>query len=1071
MRKVALIVGCLVVVLVVAVAIVPRLIGINAFKPQIADAVREATGRELRIDGDIDLALLPGIELSLSDVALSNADWAQAPDMVTVASIEVKLGLLSLLGGGVAVERLVVREPAIFLEQDAQGRGSWAFEGAQTAQRAPSAGEGEAGGPVGDIRLGDVRIEGGRLSFVSAASGQEIAVEALTLTAALPNVDSALDLDGGLVLNGRDVKLDVSLETPGRAMRREPFAVAAELTSALLSAGYVGTVQPQPVPGLDGRMNLDIASVGDLAAWLGRPLDPAQPDPGPLNVAVVLDADGQVVTLQEATVAGESLDLKATGSFDGSGDVRTVVLKVESGLLDIDRYLPPPVEAAAAPMAADAEPSDERPADMLAGLSDAPLDLSVLRETDADITVSLAGIKAAGFEVGRLAFATAVKDGVLAAELSELALYGGKLTGRVDLDGTGAALQADVAFTIDRVDVGALGAALPEPPPVGGVASGDLTASAAGASPRALVESLAGRLAFDLGGLDIQNEQAAALSDLKLAVDLPGLEAPPRLEADLVYNGEAVAIAAGLAPLGEVLSGGPFDARFKLASALVTAVYEGRVQQQPVPGLDGRFDLDMGSVGKLAAWLGRPLPDGQPDPGPLTVAAAFAADGAKVALTEAKLDGKALKATASGSYDGSAAVARFEADVTVERLDVDAYLPPAQEQGAEEQGAANAGAGGNGEAVGGAQGWSEEPLDLGALHRANGAVKIATGPVTYRGLTVAKSLATLLLEGGVAKLDLRELQLAEGSIAAAATVDGSGKDAALDYSATIQGVQAKPLLTAFGGIDWLSGTMNVTTRGKASGQSQKQLVEALDGDGTIQFLDGAVEGVNIAETLRNAQNLNFGGDGGGAQKTDFSELSGSFVITDGVVDNRDFKMLAPLVRLSGAGQVPMPPQTVDYGVEAKLVASLEGQGGDDALAGLPIPIRIQGTWSDPSYDIDWQSVFQAAALDPARLATMPDSLKDAAKGFGVDLPLPDGLPGAEGLGEGLGETLKGVTGDGEAAPGGATGALDGLQKLIDPGAAEDAPPAAESEPQPEPQAQPEDLIEKPLDAVKGLFGN
>ena len=229
--------------------------------------------------------------------------------------------------------------------------------------------------------------------------------------------------------------------------------------------------------------------------------------------------------------------------------------------------------------------------------------------------------------------------------------------------------------------------------------------------------------------------------------------------------------------------------------------------------------------------------------------------------------------------------------------------------------------------------------------------------------------------------------------------------------------------------------------------------------------------MNIAETLRNAQNLNFGGDGGGAQKTDFSELSGSFVITDGVVDNRDFKMLAPLVRLSGAGQVPMPPQTVDYGVEAKLVASLEGQGGDDALAGLPIPIRIQGTWSDPSYDIDWQSVFQAAALDPARLATMPDSLKDAAKGFGVDLPLPDGLPGAEGLGEGLGETLKGVTGDGEAAPGGATGALDGLQKLIDPGAAEDAPPAAESEPQPEPQAQPEDLIEKPLDAVKGLFGN
>ena len=1414
MRKAALILGGLVVVLVIAVAVLPRVIGLNSFKPQIADAVRDATGRELRIDGDIGLAVLPGVELSLSDVALSNADWAKEPNMVTLGSVDVKLGLLSLLGGGVEVERLIIREPAVYLEQDAQGRGSWEFETAQTAEPEPAAEEGS--GRVGNISLGDVRVEGGRLSFVSAASGQEITVDALNLKAVLPNIDSALDLDGALVLNGQDVKLDVSLETPGQAMRQEAFAVAAELTSALLATGYVGTVQQQPVPGLDGRLNVDITSVGELAAWLGQPLDPAQPDPGPLNVAAVFSADGQIVTLQEATVAGDSLDLKATGSFDGSGDVRKLVLDVESGLLDIDRYLPPPAdrpaEGAAAPAEEPADARAEQPGDMLAGLSDEPLDLSILKETEADIKVSLAGIKAAGFEVGRLAFNTALKGGVLAAELSELALYGGNVTGRVDLDGAAEALKADVALNIDKVDVGALGAALPEPPPVGGVASGDLTASAAGASPRALVESLAGKLAFDLGGLDIQNEQAAALSDLKLAVDLPGLEAPPTLDADLVYNGEAVALDAGLAPLGEVLSGEPFDARFKLASALVTAAYEGRVQQQPVPGLDGRFDLDVGSVGKLAAWLGQPLedsqpdpgplkvsavftadgqkatleeatiegealqaqasgsfdgseavkkivlkvesglldidrylppptdraaedaaasgpaaapaapptaddmlaglpdepldlsalketeadiqialggikaagfevgrvalttllqggvldaklselalyggnvtgslgldgsgdalgadvaltidqvdvgalaaaaatddapvagvasgsleaqtngasvralveglkaslafdlggieidneqaaalsglklqanlpgleaapsleadlvynqqpvaidlglaplrqmlsgdpfaltakiasalvtagydgtlqqqpvpgldgrfdldvgsvgqlaawlgqplPEEQPDPGPLKIAAVFAADGAKVALTEARLDGKALKATATGSYDGSAEIARFKADVNVEQLDVDAYLPPPAE---EETAAAETGSEDSG-GTDSAGGWSEEPLDLSALHQANGDVKIATGPVTYRGLTIAKSLATLLLEGGVAKLGLQDLQLAEGSIVAAATVDGSGKDAALDYSATIQGVQAEPLLTAFGGIDWLSGTMNVTTKGKASGQSQKQLVETLNGDGNIQFLDGAIEGINIAETLRNAQNLNFGDSGGGVQKTDFSELSGSFVITNGVVDNQDFKMLAPLVRLSGAGQVPMPPQTVDYGVEAKLVASLEGQGGDDSLAGLPIPIRIEGTWADPSYDVDWESVFQEAALDPSRLANMPDNLKDAAKGFGVDLSIPGGLPGAEGLGEGLGETLQGITGGGgeagKEAPGGAaTGALEGLQKLIEPGASEEAPPAAESEPQPEPEVQPEELIEKPLDAIKGLFGD
>ena len=80
--------------------------------------------------------------------------------------------------------------------------------------------------------------------------------------------------------------------------------------------------------------------------------------------------------------------------------------------------------------------------------------------------------------------------GVLAAELSEVALYGGKVAGRAGLDGSGEALAADVALSVDRVDVGALAAAAtPGEAPVAGVASGSLEARSQGASVRALVEA------------------------------------------------------------------------------------------------------------------------------------------------------------------------------------------------------------------------------------------------------------------------------------------------------------------------------------------------------------------------------------------------------------------------------------------------------------------------------------------------------------------------------------------------------------------------------------------------------
>jgi AsmA protein len=121
-------------------------------------------------------------------------------------------------------------------------------------------------------------------------------------------------------------------------------------------------------------------------------------------------------------------------------------------------------------------------------------------------------------------------------------------------------------------------------------------------------------------------------------------------------------------------------------------------------------------------------------------------------------------------------------------------------------------------------------------------------------------------------------------------------------------------------------------------------------------------------------------------------------------------MQAPLLRLSGAGEVPMPPRQVDYAVEAKLVASLEGQGGKDALAGLPIPIRVTGNWADPQIAADWDSVFKSLAADPERLANLPTDLAEKAKDLGVALP---------DVGGEAGEILKGVTGGdkGDAAPG------------------------------------------------------
>ncbi len=112
------------------------------------------------------------------------------------------------------------------------------------------------------------------------------------------------------------------------------------------------------------------------------------------------------------------------------------------------------------------------------------------------------------------------------------------------------------------------------------------------------------------------------------------------------------------------------------------------------------------------------------------------------------------------------------------------------------------------------------------------------------------------------------------------------------------------------------------------------------------------------------------------------------MIKDGVLVNRDLKMLAPLIYLQGSGLVPLPQRAVDYTVTAKLVATLKGQGRKDVLAGLPIPINVKGPWDHVSYKVEWKRVFDDIAADPERLKHLSQKLRDASQGFGINLPVP-----------------------------------------------------------------------------------
>jgi AsmA protein len=233
MKKAALIIVALVAVIIVGAIAALALIDWNRFKPEIAEAVREATGRELRIDGDIELSILPDIEFRVTGVHLANAAGMTAPDMISVGSLTGKVKLLPLLGRQLIIESFIVSEPAVHLEVDRDGRANWAFPspGAAAGEPAKAPGERERGLPVSDLALGDVRIENGLVTYKDAVTGQAIEAGDLNLTATLASLESPLIVTGWTVVNNEQVTLDLSADSPSGLIAGPRASVEAAVAS------------------------------------------------------------------------------------------------------------------------------------------------------------------------------------------------------------------------------------------------------------------------------------------------------------------------------------------------------------------------------------------------------------------------------------------------------------------------------------------------------------------------------------------------------------------------------------------------------------------------------------------------------------------------------------------------------------------------------------------------------------------------------------------------------------------------------------------------------------------------
>ncbi|WP_439372500.1 AsmA family protein [Bradyrhizobium sp. DASA03120] len=311
---------------------------------------------------------------------------------------------------------------------------------------------------------------------------------------------------------------------------------------------------------------------------------------------------------------------------------------------------------------------------------------------------------------------------------------------------------------------------------------------------------------------------------------------------------------------------------------------------------------------------------------------------------------------------------------------------------------------------GSGQPWSSAPIDVSGLNYVDAQIRISANEAVIGDARIAPLALDAKLAGGVLKAGTANLGAYGGQVSGEVILDATTGAPSFAMHSDIVGVRALPLLQGLAEFDRIDGKLQAKLALRSAGTSQRALMANMQGTAFVNFEDGAIRGINVAQMIRSLTTGTLSGwqdnqNGGQEQSTDLSQLSASFRIDKGQAVTTDLNLIGPLVRVTGAGTIALDTKMMGFRVEPKLVMTTEGQGRTSDPVGFGIPVMIQGSWSQPKIYPD-----MAGMLDN------PDAAYAKLREMGKGLFGPDGA----GLGNILGSLgLGSATAPGDNATGNA----------------------------------------------------
>ncbi len=310
--------GGLVLAVIALLLLLPALVDVNRFHAEIEERVEAALGRDVDL-GTLRLTVFPRLAVEVSDIKIGALPGESRDHLLTAARLRVGARLMPLLGKRLEVTSIVLEEPSLVLERNAQG--VWNVQ-QLTASADPGEPDTERPSSDSGFSFDQLRITGGTILVreeIAGAEAREVTLSDLDLTISGLLADGEVDLQLSAALSlGADCRIRLR-GTARPVPDSQDLQIAAQLEIDDLPADQVA-VWAESL----GGMTLPAGMLGErlLSARASMEASFTGTDTGTALASAHVEAlslEGLDLTVRRAADGGWDL-FKLLGDEEGQGE-------------------------------------------------------------------------------------------------------------------------------------------------------------------------------------------------------------------------------------------------------------------------------------------------------------------------------------------------------------------------------------------------------------------------------------------------------------------------------------------------------------------------------------------------------------------------------------------------------------------------------------------------------------------------------------------------------------------------------------------------------------------------------